>query len=107
MTIPAEVHTDDWVAQAEFDAEIWMIQASDEKIEALAKCEWGGDYPADEVAEFMESRDPQVKAVFEYKHAVNLHKTMGFECHVNEEAAWAWLESRRPFLFDKLTQPKT
>ena len=41
--IRAEVHSDDYAATAKFDAAPWFEQATDEAIEQLAKCDYGGD----------------------------------------------------------------
>lgn len=94
-TIRAEVHSDDRVIEAQFNALPWFEQASDEEIKALAKCDWGGDYPADEVAQHMADLDPNVRKVFDY---VALRVSEGFECHVNEDDARAWLTAYRPGL---------
>ena len=70
----------------EFDCTPWFEQAADEDIVALADCGWGGDYPADQVAEYFEYNNhyPEIVALFQYKRS-------GFECHVNETEAVAWL----------------
>ena len=52
----------------------WFEQAPDEAILDLAKCGWGGDYPADAVAEFFEGKVPDITAMFKYKQH-------GFECY--------------------------
>jgi hypothetical protein len=100
--ILAEVHSDDHVFEVEFDATPWFEQASNEAIVALADCEWGGDYAADAVADFFSESNEQISDLFTYLHTIrNLrsHKDMnGFECHVNSEDAYAWLEANRPGL---------
>jgi len=49
--IRAEVHSDDYVRQVKFDATKWFESASDQEIINLINCDFGGDYPADSVAE--------------------------------------------------------
>jgi hypothetical protein len=100
QTIPAEVHTDCHTAQARFDAEPWFNQASDQAILALAECGWGGDYPADEVAEFFSDtkRNKEVEDVFHTLRILRRKEDIGFECHVEEEPAMAWLRQNRPHM---------
>jgi hypothetical protein len=99
-TIPAEVHTDCRTAEAKFDAERWFEQASDEDILQLNDCGWGGDLPADEVAEYFSDGklDPNVVEVFNVLHILRRKDDIGFECHVEEEEAIAWLKKNRPWL---------
>src|SRR5437879_738008 len=69
--IEAEVHSDDGVHEVTFDAALWFAQATDDEIRDLAKCGWGGDYPADAVALFFEDSDPgdgAVAELFAYLH---------------------------------------
>lgn len=100
FTIPAEVHSDDYVAESSFDAAPWFAQATDKQIRDLAACGWGGNYPADSVAEWFHDlkQSPEVSAVFDYIHLRRRVETIGFECHVDEEAALAWLAAKRPEL---------
>ncbi|KKL23440.1 hypothetical protein LCGC14_2425330, partial [marine sediment metagenome] len=71
MTIKAECHSDDRVREANFDATPWFVQASAESIGDLARCGWGGDYPADGVAQFMAEQDREVGKVFQYLDLVS------------------------------------
>ena len=103
FTIPAKVTTDDNIASAEFDAIEWFLKASDSTLIELHEIEYGGDYEADEVAEFFESRNAEVKSVFDYKNIVGKFKTMGFECYVDSEAAIKWILEFRPHLADKIS----
>ena len=104
--IRAEVHSDDYVFEIDFDAGPWFACADDEEIIALAKCGWGGDYPADAVAIGM-TEVPAIAEMFHYLERIadlRSHKDMsGFECHVNEEDALKWLEEEnRPDLLDQV-----
>lgn len=93
FAVPASVNSDDWEYDVEFDALPWLEQATDEAIEKLWECECGGDYPADEVAQFMEDRNSDIAVLLE--HCRN-NREMGFECHVNKEQLWAWVVTHRP-----------
>ncbi len=96
MIIKAECHSDDRVREANFDATLWFIQASSESIGDLAKCGWGGDYPADGVAQFMARHDEVVNKVFQYLYLVgDKRDAPGFECYVDEADALAWLRENR------------
>lgn len=104
-TVPATCHSDDYLHEVQFDAAPWFEQAGDEDILALAATGWGGDYPADEVARFMEDRDDDVAALFGYlarRPTLANGDTVGFECHVEAEAALGWLQERRPGLFTQV-----
>jgi len=49
--IKAECHSDDNVIKVSFDAEPFLIQATNDQIKDLIACGLGGDYGADRVAE--------------------------------------------------------
>lgn len=102
FVIPAEAHTDDRNVEVKFDALAWFRQASAYNIARLAACGWGGDYPADEVAEFTAELNPDVKRIYDYLALVNKpgRDTIGFECRIDSEAAMKWMASR-----DKLGRP--
>ncbi len=109
--IRAEVHTDDWAREVTFDASLWFHQAAPQEIRDLAGCDWGGDYPADAVALWFERRDPEVEDLFEYlrnaREALDAAGAdgIGFECHVDEGDALAWLRQHRPDVFAELSLP--
>ncbi|KKM66692.1 hypothetical protein LCGC14_1124680 [marine sediment metagenome] len=99
MSIKAECHSDDRVREASFDAAPYFVQASAESIGALAECGWGGDYPADYVAQFMAEHNKEVRLMFKYLDLVSDKKDApGFECHVDEADAMAWLKENRKAL---------
>lgn len=108
MTIRAEVHTDNLAIEVEFDATAWFKQATDAQILALAECEFGGDYPADEVARFYDDspldQDKRIELLFDYLALKMGGEPCGFECHVNEEDALAWLLDNRPKLRAKVME---
>jgi hypothetical protein len=93
--IRAEVHSDDYLYERAFDATPWFEQASDDEIKALIECDFGGDYPADAVAEYMEDHDSEIERMFDY---CRRGSGVGFECHVETEDAEKWIKERRPHL---------
>jgi hypothetical protein len=92
--IRAECHSDDFCVEVDFDATQWFEQASDDEIKALRDCDWGGDYPADEVAMFMAEHSQEVEDMFKYITLRHKLEHIGFECHVNPEDAERWLNDR-------------
>lgn len=96
LIIPAEAHTDDERVKVEFDAIHWFQGASAHDIARLVLCGWGGDYPADEVAQLCANHNDGLKRLFDYLAIVNQPRSgvCGFECHVNPDAAMAWLQAR-------------
>jgi hypothetical protein len=106
FVIQAEAHSDDRVFEVQFDAGEWFKQATDDEIGRLARCGWGGDYPADSVAHFMADHSPPLAKLFEYlEHIAGLpskKNVCGFECHVDEDAAMSWLRQFKPELAKKI-----
>jgi hypothetical protein len=103
--IRADAYTDDEMAVIEeFDATRYFEDSSDEEIMELAKCGWGGDYPADEVAQFMADHDDRLAKMFRYIEAAEevSPDAPGLECHVNVEDAMAWIAEHRPHLSPKI-----
>jgi hypothetical protein len=104
--IKAEVHDDNHQNKVNFDATPWFVGATDEEIQDLAECDWGGDYPADAVAEMIANVDPKVNNVLEFKS-----HDVGFECHVDGDSAIEWIKNNRPHLLEdgevKPKAPKT
>ena len=98
VTIQADAHSDDQAVYIKFDALAWFREVSAENILALAQCGWGGDYPADTVVLYTRNNENE-KRLFSYLH---IHPKMGFECHVNEDNAMAWLADNRPEVHDLL-----
>ena len=103
--IKAEAHSDDHAFEVEFDAAPWFEQAGNKEVYALARCGWGGDYPADAVADFMRDRVAELTDMFKYLEAVAFKRdNPGFECHVDETQAMEWLKFHRPDLFCNIKQ---
>ena len=99
MQIRAECHSDDRMVEAAFDAEPWFKQASDEDVVRLARCGWGNDYPADELAIFIADMNEEVQRVFTYLDLVAHKKNPpGFECTVEHSSAIEWLSRHNPEL---------
>ena len=99
-SIHAECHTDDYAFKYEFDAAPWFEQATDEQIIALANCGWGGDYPADAVAEYQADHDDRLRRLFDYLAVRNkgTGEDVGFECSVAAGDADRWLSEHRPLV---------
>ena len=97
--IKAECHSDDRASEVEFDATPWFERASNKEIADLARCGWGGGDPADAVAEFCSDTDENVKKVFDYLNIIkddpSKKDCCGFECHVDQEDAVAWIRVHR------------
>lgn len=91
--IRAEAHSDDYRVEVRFDATEAFRAMTDEEIIALADVDWGGDYEADAVAEHFEQT--ATRELFDYT-AISGE---GFECHVNEGDALAWLKVNRSSLY--------
>ncbi len=108
--VKGQVSSDDDVRHATFDAAPWLAQASDQDIRALAACGWGGDYPADAVAEWSSRHSPDVHRLFCCLNDANGIREaggldpIGFECHVDEGEALAWLKEHRPALHAELAR---
>ena len=100
--IKAECHSDDYAVEVSFDATPWFESASREELLELARCEYGGDYPADYLAADM-AADYSHEGVTEmFAHlAVMSHgrEFVGYECHVDPEDAEKWLARNRPAVF--------
>jgi hypothetical protein len=98
--VPASCYSDDHMVEVKhFNATLWFTQATDDELQALHDEGYGGGYTADSVAEFIAAFDPQVQAMFD--HNDTLPKSVelrGFECHVNEKEAKAWIVQHRPHL---------
>jgi hypothetical protein len=108
MEIPAECHSDDGVVECSFDAVSWFRGAVAKEILDLAKCGWGGDYPADEIAISMAKQDEDIAFMFNYIEYKKRHESdIGFECHVQETEAMAWLEKNRRLIFKKIQKALT
>jgi len=102
--VPAECHSDDHACDVTFDAAPWLKKAITKDIINLAKCGWGGDYAADQVALDMAGKVEAIADMFKYIEARNRvnKEHIGFECRVEEEEARAWLKVNRPRVYTKL-----
>lgn len=97
IKISARVKTDDDAEEALFDASPYFYHALQQGalgrvITNLSKTGFGGDYPADAVAEFF--RDDETKNVFEHVEAYS----EGFECYldIDDGCLYHWLSRYAP-----------
>lgn len=99
--VPAGVWTDDHTIEVEFDAALWLKDASDKDVIALAECEWCQDYAADAVAEGVTKKYWKVSAFFSGLALINSvrNEKSGFECGVDSEAAKEYLKEHRNSLY--------
>lgn len=99
--IRAEVHSDDFIYQVKFDATKWFETVTDQEIIDLIECDFGGDYPADYVAQNLAESNSELTDFFAYfdeKPVMLNGDTVGFECHVNGDDAEYWILKNRPHL---------
>lgn len=97
--IRAEVHSDDHRARTEFDARPILLQMDPGWLLDLARCDWGGEQPADDVALMAEKYDSNVREVFEHVS----RSDGGFECTIDGDHALEWLKENRPDAWHWLT----
>lgn len=97
-SVRAKCHTDDYAFEYQFDAAPWFDQATAKEIVDLGNCGWGGDYPADVVAEFISLNDDRLTRMFHYAARAGV----GFECHVDDGDAAQWLATNRPQLLAEI-----
>jgi hypothetical protein len=95
IVIAAECHSDDRAVEVDFDAEDWFKTAKDNEIIALAACGFGGDYPADYVAESLADVNEEIADMYSYIEMRSRNETIGFECNVNETDALTWISINR------------
>jgi len=100
LPIRAEAHSDDRIIEVEFDVTPWFEQASDAEIKALTACGFGGDYPADNVIEFMNDLGHEdARRLFEYlENMRGTRNAPGFGCNVSEGDTKVWIAANRPHL---------
>jgi hypothetical protein len=104
--VHAELVSDDHVQKAEFDCQDWFKQATDEDILELAREGYSHDFTSDNVAQFFNDKNDEVKQVFTYldsiKNVPSKKDVQGFGCTVDEDQAINWVEHNRPHLMEKL-----
>lgn len=106
-SVQAEAYTDDRKVHPKFDAARWFAQAADEDIVRLQACGWGGDYPADAVAEHMAAHNQGVREVFDYTAILQRSGAeCGYECRVEAESAMAWLKLHRNGVWSQIVCDK-
>lgn len=107
LVIPALIRSDDGKAITAFDAAQYFeqldAQAINTTLEALEACDFNGDYPADQIAEFL-SAEPgyeKIAGVFDYLDTFNqgVHErgdmpTMGYYVEIDKKSVYAWNQQR-------------
>lgn len=101
--IKANVHSDDWRHDVDFNAIDWFRHATDQEILDLARCDWQYDLPADRVAKHFEDTHPSISALMEHCRKT---KGCGFECSVDPEEAFSWVTLHRPHLLTLIQNPQ-
>jgi len=81
--------------RVDFSAVAWLQRASFDQIRKLAHCGWGGDYPADDVARGLAPENRDLRKFFAIVD-------WGFEVHVDQRAAEAFLKQFRPEIYQQL-----
>ena len=107
IAIAAECYDDLFHHRVTFDSVDWFVQASDQEIMDLAECGWGGNLPADAVAEFFENKNDDIDRVFKAVRFFNnprwgYKRKIGFECQIEEDSAVNWLRVHRPNIYKKI-----
>lgn len=99
LRIAASARSDDRRIEVDFDAVPWFDQAAELEILELSQCQWGGDYPADAVADYMADQNAELQKMFDYISIAGTNRDpVGFECYVDSDDARAWLNQHRPHL---------
>lgn len=101
--IQAMVMSDDQKVKDYFDATRWFEQADAQDIVQLSESGWGGDFPADEVANYFQEKE--TKRVFDYLEIV-AEEEVGYECYVDTIDALQWLKTHRSHILEKLLDSK-
>lgn len=98
--ITAEAHSDDRKVEVSFDASKYFLNALidgdlEKELCRLKDCDFGGDYPADEVAQFF--FESTTKRISDY-----LNFSDGFECNIDVDSVKEWLKQYAPDLLSVL-----
>ena len=100
--IKAQAHSDDYQVVIDFDATNWFETATDQEIVELIECEWGGDYPSDDIAKTLSETNKDLAQLFNYLDIIQddpaKKNVCGFECKVDELSAIEWMKKHRPHL---------
>jgi len=87
-TVPMEVWSDDGHKRVHLeDISDYLLQASDQQLEALKECNWNCDYPVDDVVYHYEAALPGLRQIIKYAEA----QEIGFGAEIETDAAEEWL----------------
>lgn len=95
--IHAEVHTDDFLIECEFDATPWFEAASDRAIVDLAACGYQNDYAADDVV-LSYPNDLKPSRMLDLFHYIEIVGDIGYEVSVDDDEALSWIYANRRHL---------
>lgn len=90
--VMATLTKDGQVEGVEFDATAWFETAEIVQIRDLINCNFGGDYPADAVANHFRGINDEITALLDECD----DEGEGFEVHVEPIDAIAWIAAHRP-----------
>ena len=95
----AEMRSDDEHVRLDTDVTAWLAEATDDQIVDLAACGFGGDYAADDVAYGLADEQQPVAAMLDHARS----NDVGFEVHVDQQAATQWILANRRHLMGRIT----
>lgn len=97
--VHAEFWSDDRVFEVNFDARLWLMQASEKEISEVIHTGYRGDYSTDNIAEFMEDKvgGEEIKEAYAYIHVLQRSRKndIGSECLIDKEQMLKWLAQHR------------
>lgn len=95
-TVKAAFRTDDGAHAFDFDVSDFLATLTDDDLMDLRNCEWGGDYPADDAYYWYADKidSPASRAAAAHLEAGS--GQIGFEVHIDVDAAEAWVRADRP-----------
>lgn len=100
LVVRAEAHSDDYRHELAFDASMYLADAGDATIFALAKSGWGNCHEADELVTHHWPGYPDALGRLEdYVHSVD---EVGFEVAVSRDDAMAFLAGTRSPLWEEI-----
>lgn len=103
-TVKAEFWTDDRAFEVEFDAQLYLLSASDKALTAIMEVGYVGDSCTDAIAEYaaQKCQNDELTEAFAYLGAMQKSKHKdppGFECKIDRDDYLRWMDAHsRPLL---------